>query len=91
MQERNSMIEPPIETLLEKTGSKFSLVILAAQRGRQINDYFSKLGQGMGDVLPPQVTSASHTALSMAFEEIAQGKLEFEGTVNTVDTKTKDK
>ena len=34
------MIEPKIETLLEGVDSKYTLVLLAAKRGRQINSYF---------------------------------------------------
>ena len=33
----DSMIYPPIEDLLDKVDSKFSLVTLAAKRARQIN------------------------------------------------------
>nr|MDQ3957630.1 DNA-directed RNA polymerase subunit omega [Actinomycetota bacterium] len=35
------MIEPKIETLLTEVDSKYTLVILAAKRSRQINAYFS--------------------------------------------------
>ena len=55
MSERASMIHPPIEDLLDKVDSKFSLVSLAAKRGRQINSYFSQLGEGLGAIVPPQV------------------------------------
>ncbi|SHE40239.1 DNA-directed RNA polymerase subunit omega [Ferrithrix thermotolerans DSM 19514] len=70
-----SMMVPPIETLLEKAGSKFVLVSLAAQRARQINDYYSKLGEGLGSIVPPQVESTSTKSLSIAFDEIAAGKI----------------
>lgn len=69
-----SMMVPPIETLLEKAGSKFVLVSLAAQRARQINDYYSKLGEGLGSIVPPQVESTSTKSLSIAFDEIAAGR-----------------
>ena len=48
MSERATMIHPAIESLLDKVDSKFSLVSLAAKRGRQINSYFSQLGEGLG-------------------------------------------
>ena len=36
------MINPPIEELLDKVDSKFSLVTLAARRARNINSYFNQ-------------------------------------------------
>ncbi|MHB1211115.1 MAG: DNA-directed RNA polymerase subunit omega, partial [Candidatus Nanopelagicales bacterium] len=35
---------PSIDALLEKTDSKYSLVIYASKRARQINAYYSQLG-----------------------------------------------
>lgn len=69
------MIEPPIETVLERTGSRFTLVVLAARRARQINAYFNQLGEGIGGYIPPQVHSLSRKPLSIAFEEIAADKV----------------
>jgi DNA-directed RNA polymerase subunit omega len=69
------MIYPPIEDLLEVTGSKFSLVVLSSRRGRQINSYFNQLGEGLGAIIPPQVTSIARKPLTIALEEIAQGKV----------------
>jgi DNA-directed RNA polymerase subunit omega len=69
------MIEPPIESLLDKVDSKFTLVTLAARRGRQVNSYFSQLGEGLGSIVPPQVTSIARKPLSIAMEEIAAGKV----------------
>ena len=71
----DSMIYPPIENLLDKVDSKFSLVTLAARRARQINSYFGQLGEGLGAVVPPQVTSVSRKPLSIGFEEIAADKI----------------
>jgi DNA-directed RNA polymerase subunit omega len=73
--ERATMIYPPIENLLDKVDSKFSLVSLAAKRGRQINSYFSQLGDGLGSIVPPQVASVSRKPLSIALEEIAAEKI----------------
>src|SRR4051794_36515700 len=75
MSERATMVYPAIESLLDKVDSKFSLVSLAAKRGRQINAYFSQLGEGLGHVVPPQVTSVSRKPLSIALEEVAAGKI----------------
>ncbi len=84
MAERNTMIYPPIEELLDKVDSKFSLVTLAAKRGRQINSYFSQLGEGLGTIVPPQVTSVSRKPLSIALEEIAADKITY--TVPAAET-----
>jgi len=69
------MIDPPIETLLERTENRFTLVVLAARRARQINAYYHQLGEGIGGYVPPQVHSLSRQPLSQAFEEIAADKL----------------
>jgi len=69
------MIDPPIEVLLDKVDSKFTLVTLAAKRGRQVNSYFSQLGEGLGAIVPPQVASIARKPLSIALEEIAAGKV----------------
>lgn len=72
----DSMMNPRIEELLERVPSKFKLVTLAAMRARQINSYFGQLGEGLGATIPPQVTSIARKPLSIAFEEIAAGKIE---------------
>lgn len=85
MSERATMIYPPIEDLLDKVDSKFSLVSLAAKRGRQINSYFSQLGEGLGSIVPPQVASVSRKPLSIALEEIAASKITYTRTVEVED------
>src|SRR5438105_2121839 len=72
---RPTMMDPPVETLLDKVDSKFTLVTLAAKRGRQINSYFNQLGEGLGAIVPPQVASVSRKPLSIALEEISAGKI----------------
>lgn len=72
---RSTMIDPPIETLLDTVDSKFTLVTLASKRARQINSYFNQLGEGLGAIVPPQVTSVARKPLSIALEEIAAGKV----------------
>jgi len=74
-QNRSTMIDPPIEALLDRVDSKFTLVTLAAKRGRQINSYFNQLGEGLGAIVPPQVPSLARKPLSIALEEIAAGKI----------------
>ena len=79
------MIEPRIDDLLDHTetptdpASRYALVIMAARRARQINNYHHQLGEGMGleSAPPPLVQSRSKNYLTMAMEEIAQGKLTF--------------
>jgi DNA-directed RNA polymerase subunit omega len=72
-----TMMEPPVEELLDRVDSKFTLVSLAAMRGRQINSYFNQLGEGLGSIVPPQVTSISRKPLSISLEEIAAGKITY--------------
>lgn len=72
----DTMMTPPVEELLEKAGSKFTLVTLSALRSREITDYFGQLGFGLGASVPPQVTSMASKALSIAFEEIAADKIQ---------------
>ena len=73
-QGRNTLMDPPIEDLLDKVDSKFTLVALGAARARQVNSYYNSLGEGLGKVVPPQVASVSGKPLSIAFEEVAAGK-----------------
>jgi DNA-directed RNA polymerase subunit omega len=77
----DSMIYPPIEHLLDRVDSKFTLVTLAAKRARQINSYFNHLGDGLGSVVPPQVASLSRKPLSIGFEEVAADKIGYERIV----------
>jgi DNA-directed RNA polymerase subunit omega len=73
-QTQTNLMDPPIEDLLDKVDSKFTLVALAARRARQVNSYYNSLGEGLGVVVPPQVASPSGKPLSIAFEEVAEGK-----------------
>lgn len=76
-QRRPTLMDPAIEQLLDKVDSKFTLVALSAKRARQINSYYNQLGEGLGVVVPPQVTSISGKPLTIAFEEIAAAKATF--------------
>ncbi len=73
--DHDTMINPPIEQLLDKVDSKFTLVTLAARRARNINSYFNQLGDGLGHMIPPQVSSVARKPLSIGFEEIAEEKI----------------
>ena len=65
--DHDTMINPPIESLLDTVDSKFTLVTLAARRARNINSYFNQLGDGLGHMIPPQVSSVARNPLSIAF------------------------
>ena len=75
------MIYPRIDTRLDKTNdSRYALVIVAAKRARQINNYHHPLGEGMGfdEAPPPLIESRSKNYLTMAMEEIASGKITYQ-------------
>ena len=71
------MMYPRIDDLLENVNnSRYALVIAAAKRARQINNYHHQLGEGTFDDFPPQlVESRSKNYLTMALEEIGEGKI----------------
>ncbi len=99
VERRASLMEPHMEELLDKVDSKFTLVTLSAMRAREINDYYNQLGEGLGKIVPPQVTSVSRKPLSIALEEIEVGKIvkaepvdeaEGEGETSADDTPADD-
>ncbi len=62
---------PPIDDLLDTAGSKYQLVIYAAKRARQINAYYSQLGEGLLEYVGPLVeTQLQEKPLSIALREI---------------------
>jgi DNA-directed RNA polymerase subunit omega len=71
------MMYPRIDDLLAAAdGSRYGLVIAAAKRARQINNYHHQLGEGtFDDFAPPLVESRSKNYLTMALEEVAEGKI----------------
>ncbi len=70
------MIHPRIDELLERVPSRYALVIAAAKRARQINNYHQQLGEGtFQDVPPPLVESRSKNYLTIALEEICEDKI----------------
>ncbi|MBW3603389.1 MAG: DNA-directed RNA polymerase subunit omega [Actinobacteria bacterium] len=71
-----SAVIATIDELLSKVDSKYTLVHLAAQRAREINDYYHSLGEGLGQYTPPLVEQVdSNKPLSIALEEIAATKI----------------
>jgi DNA-directed RNA polymerase subunit omega len=48
---------------------------LGSRGARNINSYFNQLGDGLGHMIPPQISSTARKPLSLAFEEIAANKI----------------
>lgn len=61
------LIKPTLESLMEKVDSKYTLVTLAAKRARQLTD---------GDA--PLVDVDTTKVVSIAMEEVDQGKITYE-------------
>jgi DNA-directed RNA polymerase subunit omega len=75
---------PSIDALLDKTESKYSLVSYAAKRARQINAYYSQLGEGLLEYVGPLVeTHVQEKPLSIALREIDAGLLSVEKVEET--------
>ena len=80
--------ELKIDELLDKVDSRYGLVLVAARRARQINEYAATLGLNESLGIPgPQVHTRSQHPLSIAFEELRTEKLEvgFKKLPNEVD------
>jgi DNA-directed RNA polymerase subunit omega len=74
---------PPIDDLLDIVDSKYSLVIMAAKRARQINAYYAQLGEGLLEYVGPLVeTHVQEKPLSVALREIREQLL----TAETVES-----
>lgn len=63
------MNRPTIDELLEKVDSKYTLVVAAAKRARELVD-----GK------PPQIQCESNKPVTIALMELAAGKLLYERT-----------
>ena len=74
---------PPIDELLDVADAKYKLVIFAAKRARQINAYYSQLGEGLLEYVGPLVeTHVQEKPLSVALREINSGLLTLEHVEN---------
>ena len=70
------IINPPIDSLLEASDSKYALVIYGAKRARQINAYYSQLHEGLFEYVGPLVdTKLNEKPLCIALREINEGML----------------
>lgn len=74
------MDKPRIDELLPHAdGSRYELVMVAAKRARQINSYYHSLGEntlGIEELTPPLISTRSTNLLTIALEEVADGKIE---------------
>ena len=69
--------ELKVDDLLDHVDSRYGLVLAGARRARQINEYTATLGLNDTLGIPgPQVHTRSQHPLSIAFEELRQGKIE---------------
>jgi DNA-directed RNA polymerase subunit omega len=74
-----AVIYPRIDKLLDSVPERYGLVLVAAKRARQINNYHHQLGEGtFEDFPPPLVESRSKNYLTIALEEVAEGKIKHE-------------
>lgn len=65
-----------IDELLDKVDSRYGLAMASAKRARQINEYTATLGLNDTLGIPgPQVHTRSQHPLSIAIEELREGKL----------------
>jgi DNA-directed RNA polymerase subunit omega len=72
------VIHPRIDELLDNVDSRYALVIVAAKRARQINNYYQQLGEGtFEDFPPPLVESRSKNYLTMSLEEVSEGMIDY--------------
>jgi DNA-directed RNA polymerase subunit omega len=75
----DGIINPPIDELLEVVDSKYRLVIMAAKRARQINAYYSQLGEGLLEYVGPLVeTRSQEKPLSISLREVRERLLSVE-------------
>ncbi|MGD0559927.1 MAG: DNA-directed RNA polymerase subunit omega [Streptosporangiaceae bacterium] len=75
------IINPPIDDLLDVVDSKYQLVIMAAKRARQINAYYSQLGEGLLEYVGPLVeTRVQEKPLSIGLREVRNRLLTVEPT-----------
>lgn len=79
------MLQPEIDDILNKTDSKYTLVIEVSKRARQINDFYRTLkAKELIRVRPPQIKSDSEKPITIALEEIAQSKLTYKRTIDGI-------
>ena len=78
MEDKTTIVDPKIESLLDHSENKFTLVIESAKRARQITNFQKRLGEGVGGVAPMRLEDISKKPLTVALEEIADGRIEYD-------------
>ena len=70
---------PNVSKLIKDFDSRYTLVILASKRARQINDYLNSIKRHeLTEVRGPELDLIHEKPLTIAFSEIAQGKIGYE-------------
>lgn len=70
---------PNYRDLMEKADSRFTLVVMASKRARQINVLMSSgYRQGLEALAPTDEKLKSYKPLDIAFKEIVDGKITYE-------------
>jgi DNA-directed RNA polymerase subunit omega len=71
------IVSPSIDNLMDRVDSKYELVMFAAKRARQINDYYSALHEGslFNNVGPLVDVTIDEKPLTIALHEVDQGLL----------------
>jgi len=73
------MIKPRVDKLLDRADSHYAAVLVAAKRARQLNSYYRALGEGTyEEYTPPMVETQTGNYLTIALEELAQGKIKYQ-------------
>jgi DNA-directed RNA polymerase subunit omega len=68
------MINPPLDVLMKKVDCKYTLAVFAAKRAREIKHGDSAL-----------IENKSKKTVTVALEEIAQGKISYQRINNDVE------
>jgi DNA-directed RNA polymerase subunit omega len=74
---------PSIDDLLTKTDSKYKLVLYSAKRARQINAYYSQLGEGLLEINDDLLTCEDIDPAELAAEEAAAKAAAAEASFST--------
>lgn len=73
------MLKVDIEKLVKETDSRYSVVIAAAKRARQINDYFNSVRRHEQVGVPaPMIDAVTEKPLTIAFQELQEGRIKYE-------------
>ena len=70
------MRKPTMKEWVRNSQGRVAVVITSERRAKDRNSDVNQLGEGIGAYTPPQVQSLSRKPLTVAFEEIASGKVE---------------